>query len=122
MEFLLHQFQKGFGRKLPCCVFVPEHQKDPNLKDIIEEFQSKEPKKSDNDGENVEHQSHRKKATLVVIRRVIVFTHHIKRIKIQARIHSTFNIHSDPRCDPSLSFHSVVGPGSYTTSTTNMYV
>jgi len=39
---------------------VPVPEKPPNLKDIIEEFQSKQPKKSDNDGENVESQ-HRKK-------------------------------------------------------------
>jgi hypothetical protein len=29
------------------CFVVPENQKGPNLKDIIEEFQSKEPKQSD---------------------------------------------------------------------------
>jgi hypothetical protein len=33
---------------------VPVPEKPPDLKDIIEEFQSKQPKKSDNDGENVE--------------------------------------------------------------------
>ena len=63
---------------------MPE--KPPNLKDIIEEFQSKQPKESDNDGEIVERQIEQSVSSDRT--RNCISTSN-KHKKIQVRIHST---------------------------------